>query len=912
MSERATAAPPPRAQASRSRAAFTEGGAVLLVLAGCIPLLWPLAAPGMVLTHDGFLHVQRLIALDAAAREGAPFTRWLPDLAYGYGQPLLLYYAPLSYLPALLFRLLGAGFVASFELTSGLALVLSALAMYALARSLAGVAAAGTAALVYAALPYQLVDLYVRGVLAESWAFVWLPLAALGVVRAMRSGDWRWTVAGALALAGLVVTHNVTALLYLPALAALLALTLVWPGSARRMALVHGTTSLGLGLALAAWFWLPALAERQLVQIDQTLEPKLFASFFLTGWLPFRLDPAYDYTQPVSMALDYPIFWPQMGLVQTAISLAGLLAVGVGARTRASATITTQAGVWAGLLVGGGLLLQTSLFFWLYQSIPLLKFVQFPWRLLAVVGLGSALLAGLLVESLRQRPVVSTAVGIVVVLLSILTATIRLDPERLLVDERHLTTESIVRGDLAEYGLGSTHSGEYLPVSSGQRNANRLRKTMLEAGGGRTVPEPLALTVERVEWRANGIVAEVTSTSQATERLVFSQFAFDGWTAAVDGSSSRALAVGQLGLLGVTVTPGSHRVELTWSGTATAARQQGLAVSAVAALVLLGLLGMGRRLQRPRRWMSRAAITTAALLVGGMLVAGVGGHKVTPASAAPSASWQIVDDTLALVETHQDTARMANDGVILTRQVWLVRRSPPTGYRAVVEIVAGDGTSHLAPWVYEPISRLWERGQLTRTDVAVRLPASFPAGRAAVRLVFERPAGLAPIDLGTLEIPVRPLSPEARSPLPTVEVTPDGTLVAAPADWRTVVRTGDVLDVLLRWSATAAPHTDREFAVSTLLKPVEGGRFPRSRSDLRRPGDWFAPLPFWQAGDAIEQPLRLRVHDLTPPGQYTLTLDVYGRDLARGGASEPGASGWSPREQERTHEYALATVTVER
>src|SRR5205823_3713987 len=71
-----------------------------VTLCALVPALLPLAAPGMAATHDGFLHVQRLIALEAMVRQGAPFSRWLPDLAYGYGQPLWLYYAPLAYAPA--------------------------------------------------------------------------------------------------------------------------------------------------------------------------------------------------------------------------------------------------------------------------------------------------------------------------------------------------------------------------------------------------------------------------------------------------------------------------------------------------------------------------------------------------------------------------------------------------------------------------------------------------------------------------------------------------------------------------------------------------------------------------------------------------------------------------------------------
>ena len=74
----------------------------------------------------------------------------------------------------------------------------------------------------------------------------------------------------------------------------------------------------GLGLGLSAWFWLPAIAEKGLVQLSEIVEPDLFASFFITSFPPFRLDLLYDYREPVSTALGYPIFWPQVGMVQAA------------------------------------------------------------------------------------------------------------------------------------------------------------------------------------------------------------------------------------------------------------------------------------------------------------------------------------------------------------------------------------------------------------------------------------------------------------------------------------------------------------------------------------------------------------------------------------------------------------------
>jgi hypothetical protein len=61
-------------------------------------------------------------------------------------------------------------------------------------------------------------------------------------------------------------------------------------------------------------------------------------------------------------------------------------------------------------------------------------------------------------------------------------------------------------------------------------------------------------------------------------------------------------------------------------------------------------------------------------------------------------------------------------------------------------------------------------------------------------------------------------------------------------------------------------------------------------SEPGRPGDWFAPLPFWQQGEVVDQRLRIAVPAGTIPGLYPLTVRVYSRELARGGAVEPGAS----------------------
>jgi hypothetical protein len=886
---------------------------VSATLCAQVPALLPLFQPGLPVTHDGFLHVQRIIALEAALRQGTPFTRWLPDLAYGYGQPLLLYYAPLSYLPALLLRVLGAGYGLSFQVAEGLALVLAALAMYLLARAFVGPVAACVAAAVYGLLPYQLVDVYVRGALAESWAFVWLPLASWCLLRAWQDRRRRWSVGLALSVAGLVLTHNVTALLFLPALVALALVLLAGERGATWRAHWPIAAALALGLALSAWFWLPALAEKGLVQINETLEPDLFASYLLRSWPPFQVGPIFDYEHPVSVALGSPIYWPQVGLVQVLATLAGAVAA---LRARGS---TRRLAIWSGLLVAGGMILQAASMAPAYNLIPLLAFVQFPWRMLALVGLGSAILAGVLVEAASTRIDFRAVLAVLVIGGSLATAVAGLHPEMAPVDEHALSVETINRIELADDGLGSTHSGEYLPVSSGQRNAARFRKTMLDAGGGtgrQAQARNSDLKVNAVDWRADRVTLEVEAA--APDRLTLHQFAFPGWTAQVDGQAAPIQAAGQVGLLAVDVPPGRHTIEVAWG--LTPLRWLAAAVS-LASPIVLAVLGSGTVRTLKRRPVVLGV--AAAGLLGVLMLPGW--SAMVPAASGPPSSAprpdgamaSTADAGLALIDVQEDASRLASDRLALVRLTWLVRATPTTGYRAAIEARAANGTIHRAPWTYEPDSRLWERGEVVPTTVAIRLPADFPIGDARLRLVFERPEGGAPIDLGTLAVPrLRRASflsgPDASvSDGPSVEVGPDLRVSQAAAANRSPygplqVRPGGYLDLPLRWQALGAtPDVKRDLvAVAALRTPsVE------LLSEPGRPGDWFSPLPFWQQGETVGQRLRIAVPAGTPAGVYPLSVRIYERELARGGAAESGASSSRPRGRPAA-ELMLGPVTV--
>ena len=170
----------------------------LLVFAGvvclCMPALHAFTLGKMPQSADGLIQLQRTVALEHALRVDHPlWPRFASGLVYGYGAPLFNYFPPLSYMPASLLQILGAGALSSLLLMMGAYTVTAGVGMFLLGRlwtrsTLGGWV--GATAYVYA--PYLLFDSLTRGASAELAALAVLPFALYGFTRLATI----WTAAG--------------------------------------------------------------------------------------------------------------------------------------------------------------------------------------------------------------------------------------------------------------------------------------------------------------------------------------------------------------------------------------------------------------------------------------------------------------------------------------------------------------------------------------------------------------------------------------------------------------------------------------------------------------------------------------------------------------------------------------------
>ena len=86
----------------------------------------PLLRFEIVYQLDTMYHLQRVTQLDAGLRAGYWLVRFSPDLAYGFGYPILNYYAPLLYFLVEPFYAAGLPLITATALVCGLAFVASA------------------------------------------------------------------------------------------------------------------------------------------------------------------------------------------------------------------------------------------------------------------------------------------------------------------------------------------------------------------------------------------------------------------------------------------------------------------------------------------------------------------------------------------------------------------------------------------------------------------------------------------------------------------------------------------------------------------------------------------------------------------------------------------------------------------
>ena len=685
-------------------------------------------------THDGETHIRRVEALTAALQAGVIYPRWLPDLMFGYGKPVLNYYSPGFYYPVALLNSAGLDLIPCIRIALSVGYALSAWWMFRLSRLFVSIWPAIVSVIAFQFFPYRLYDLFIRGAFPEFSAFFWLPPIVFFTVKAARveekaAGRFSYPVlvaSAGIAWAGLILSHNLTALMSVLMLAATLALVLVFQFSSQTnwLRIVgSGVVPIAVGVSLAAWYVLPALLELGWVMNGRRLFSGIGAGHFLEWRELISLEAVYPYTFPQDR--------PRLPLYVFPIALAAL-ATALFRQERplrlfALATLLLTVGLsW--LMTGA------SSWFWFTGEL-ILDQVQFPWRWQIFVALGAALLLGAATEAVhllgRKRLSFIFPVSLAISACLVAYATVGLEYETT-QDSSELPHWSASLEDWLAQAPISPWGQHLLPIWSAG--------TMLEAAKAGIYPweqqaGPALVSAAAVTPKRVGLLQQrYTVTTDQPFRILFHQFYVPSWQVSVNGNRVEVEPETGLGLASAVIPPGTHDVTFAWETTPAVWLGRTMTFAGwLLVFVLLckknNVLGLLRREHAFGTGWARSFLSPAVWLsVGVVLLLG--------ASGITARTWEVTaigaDYGFIRLEGVRSPAPLRAGELASVHLTWLAKDSgePVSAFVHLVD-ESGNGLSQHdgPPGGKDTPFQSWMPGLILYSTHNITIPEALPPGR---------------------------------------------------------------------------------------------------------------------------------------------------------------------------------------
>ena len=549
----------------------------LVSLAVVVFALSPLFHSGFFTIHDDE-QIARLFDLNQAIFSGNIPPRIAPNLGFGYGYPFFNFYPPFAYYISEIFHLLGVGYIDSTKCMIAAGFIFSAYFMYLFSKEVFGKWEAILSSAAYTFISYHAVDVYVRGALAEFFAFVFLPLIFWTLLKLQKEIKTRYVIFGAFAVAGLILSHNLIAFMSTPFIA-LWIIYLYIASKYEKKFLLNSFLLFIIGFGLSSYFFLPSFFERGYTLIN-ILTSEL-ANYSLHFVCVHQLwDSPWGYGGSIPGCYDGISF--EIGKIQIILSIIAFLLACVGLKNNKQ-----KKEIHIIFLFSFFLFLAT--FFMvkyakpLWDLIPPLWYVQFPWRFLMFTSFFSSFLSAGAVSFIKSEKVK----GLVVVLLVIFLIGFsynRFFPQRFFntTDSEYTSLEKI-RWETSSLAYEYVPKGISIKKSKENTTQVNISKSEIKKSSFDVVSGEMSVK----EITDNPQEKRFTVKAKSAGIFRINTFSFPGWTVYINNQRVNFTDNNKLKLIDVPVKSGVNLIEAKF--TDTPIRSAGNTVSLLSIILTAGL-----------------------------------------------------------------------------------------------------------------------------------------------------------------------------------------------------------------------------------------------------------------------------------------------------------------------------------
>ena len=501
---------------------------LILAFIVCLPVILPYFKAGFFPTHDGEWAVVRLGDMYREIKDFQFPARLSGYLNFEYGYPLFNFAYPMPYYFGLIFVFLKTGFVSSIKILFALSAIFSFFSMFLLSESLWRNKWAGfVSAVLYIYVPYRIIDLYIRGSIGESLSFILFPFILLGIKRIYEKKNLSLSIFSVGVLYGLLITtHNIMAVLFGLLILFMSVSALI---TKKFTFLSNLFFSMIYSLCISAFFWIPAIFEKNLILLSKI--PIADRSMYFVKPLQL-INEKWGYGVPT----DASGFGYQLGLPQALVLfLVFVVALKIKNKDSRIALLLVVASLTISFL-----LFSPSSLIWSY--VPLLSEINYPWTVLSILALLISLMGGYLTKLGKYFIALSLVICLLAVILIIPHAKPQVVVNR--GDDYYVTNQAT-----------TTSSNELMPLWVKQLPFQKAEsKVQVQSG-----------KVENIAYDSREISFSVNLPK--SQQIIINTIYYPGWRILIDGKEAAINYSNTKGVMVISSDKGMHFISGKFSET---------------------------------------------------------------------------------------------------------------------------------------------------------------------------------------------------------------------------------------------------------------------------------------------------------------------------------------------------------